>query len=183
MTNHAIAQASKDFVAAAERTTTLYALSEQYAQTVDLLEDPDADPQLIEQELDRLGGQIVEKAEAIAGLIRWYQGLGDLRGIESKRMAEGAAHFHHQAERLRAYVLKHMQLLEQDRIDTARFTLRVRQNPPHVEVLDAAQIPHQFNRSKITVEPDKTAIREHWKTTGEIVPGVDIVRTERLDIQ
>ena len=37
-------QASRDFMRAAERTTTLYELSDEYFRLIGLLEDPDADP-------------------------------------------------------------------------------------------------------------------------------------------
>jgi hypothetical protein len=176
-------RASRAFVQAAERSTTLYALSEEYIQLVDLLEDPDIDPHLVEQELDRISGAIKEKAEAIAGLVRWYEGLAELRRIESKRMAETVGGFERQAERLRAYVLRHMQATGITRIDTARFTLSVRQNPPRVEVLEAMLVPEEFKRTKVVVDVDKRAVLEHTKLTGEVVAGTEIVRAERLDIR
>lgn len=176
-------QASKDFMRAAERSTTLYELSDAYLWVVSLLEDPDTDPHLVEQELDRISGEIKHKAEAIAGLVRWYEGLAELRRGEAKRMADSVKAFEHRAEWLRGYVLRHMQATGLERIDTARFTLSVRQNPPRVEVLEPMLVPHEFQREKIIIDTDKTAIRDHWKKTGEVVPGVEIVRTERLDIR
>ena len=80
-------QASQAFMHAANRATTLYALSDEYTRLVDLLEDPEADPALVEQELDRISGAIAQKAEAIAGLIKWYEGLANMREAEAKRMA------------------------------------------------------------------------------------------------
>lgn len=178
-----IQEASKDFMRAAERSTTLYALSEDYLVLVDMLEDPDVDPQLVEQELDRITGEIAHKAEAISGLVRWYEGLADLRRAEAKRMADSVAAYDRQAERLRAYLLQHMKATGMSRIDTARFTVSIRLNPPRVEVLEPMMVPHEFQREKIIIETDKTRIREHWKTTGEVVAGVEIVRGERLDIR
>ena len=178
-----IAQLSEQFMAIAERASTLYELSDEYRALVDLLDDPEVDPHLVEQELDRLGDKIAHKSEAIAGLIRWQEGLASVRRAEARRMADGAARFERQAERLRAYVLKHMQATGMTRIDTGRFTLAVRQNPPHVEVLELLLIPSEFKRTVITEEPDKRAILEHTKATGEIVPGTEIARTERLDIR
>jgi len=178
-----IEQASKAFMQAAERGTTLYALSDQYLHLVELLEDPETVPEEVEAELDRLSGQIAHKSEAIAGLIKWYQGLADMRLSESKRMAESVYRFEAQAERLKAYLLKHMQATGMTRIDTGRFTLSIKLNPPRVEVLEAMLVPSEYQRTKVIIEPDKKAITEHWKTTGEVVPGVEIVRAERLDIR
>lgn len=180
-------QASGQFMRAAERATTLYELSDEYVHLVALLEDDEVDPHLVEQELDRVSGEIKHKAEAIGGLVRWYEGLAELRRSESKRMAETVGTFERRAERLRAYLLKHMQAMREatgnDRIDTARYTFKISQNPPKVEVLEAMLVPSEFNRTRINIEPDKTAIREHWRKTGEIVPGTEITRSERLDIR
>jgi hypothetical protein len=175
--------ASKTFMLAAERTNTLYALSDEYTHLVDLLEDPDVDPAMLEAELDRVGEQIVHKAEAIAGLIRWFEGLAALRKAEAKRMADTVGTYQHRADWLRAYVLRQMETLEVPKIETGRFTLAVRQNPPRVEVLNDAEIETSFLRHiPEQWEPNKKAILEHYKRTGEIPPGVDIVRGTRLDI-
>jgi hypothetical protein len=176
-------QASRDFLKAAERATTLYALSESYNQLVDLLEDPESDPQRVEQELDRLAGDIKQKAENIAGLIRWCEGLAQLRRGEAKRMLESAAPLENKADWLREYVLKNLQALGIQRVDTARFTLRVQQNPPRVEVLEPLLVPGEFKRQRIIVDVDKRKILEHVKETGEVVEGTEIVRGTRLDIR
>lgn len=181
MTN--LGEASNNFMVAAQRTNTLYELSDQYLTLVALLEDPEADQALVEQELERIGGEIKTKAEAIGGLIAWYEGLAGLRRAEAKRMADSVQTFDNKATWLRQYVLQHMQALGIERIDTGRFTLAVKQNPPRVEVLEPMMIPSEFNRTKITVEPDKPQILRHYKESGEIVPGVEITRTKRLEIR
>jgi hypothetical protein len=168
---------------AADKSTTLYALSDEYLVLVELLEDPEVDPHLVEQELDRIGGEIAQKAEAIAGLVRWYEGLADLRKAESKRMADSVKAFDNRAERLRAYVLQHMTAIGMQRIDTARFTLAVKQNPPRVEVLEEMLVPEDFKRRHEVVDVDKRAILAYTKASGEIVPGTDVVRGTRLDIR
>lgn len=178
-----IEQASKAFVQAAQRSTTLYTLSEEYLMLVELLDDPEADPHLVDEELERIGGEIKHKAEAIGGLIRWYEGLADLRRSESKRMAESVKAFENKAEWLRHYVLQHMQATGIERIDTARFTLSVKQNPPRVEILEEMQIPEDFKHRREIVDVDKRAILAYTKASGEIVPGTDVVRGTRLDIR
>jgi hypothetical protein len=70
-----------------------------------------------------------------------------------------------------------------DRLETGTHTLAVRLNNPSVNVVDAAAIPSEFNRTKVTIEPDKVGILAAYKKDGEIPPGVEIVRNERLDIR
>jgi hypothetical protein len=178
-----IEQASKQFMQVAEKTNTLYAMSDEYLHLLELLEDPETVPEEVEAELDRISGKIAHKSEAIAGLIKWYQGLADMRSSEAKRMADSVHRFEGQAERLKAYLLRNMQQTGMTRIDTGRFTLSVKQNPPRVEVLEAAMVPSEYQRTKVIIDVDKRAVTEHWKATGEIPPGVEIVRAERLDIR
>jgi len=178
-----VQQASQAFMRAADKTTTLYALSDEYLHLVDLLDGGEMDVDEVERELDRISGEITHKAESIAGLIRWYQGLADMRKAEAKRMSESVASFEHQAERLKAYVLANMIATGHTRLDTGRFTLSVRQNPPSVAVLDASAVPSEFQRTKVEISVDKRAIVEHTKLTGEVVPGTEIIHGTRLDIR
>lgn len=177
-------QASRAFMRAAERTSTLYELSDIYTHLVDLLEDPESDPQLLEQELNGIAGDIKQKAENIAGLIFELEGWAKIRKVEIDRLKARAEQNQAKADWLRDYVLRTMQALDIERIDTARFTLRVKLNPPHVEVLESMLIPTRFLRHiPEQWEPNKKAINDHYKATREVVPGVEIVRTEKLDIR
>jgi hypothetical protein len=175
-------EASRQFMAAANRSTTLYDLSADYLEVLNLLEDA-PDDLALEQELDHLAGQITHKAEAIAGLVAHYEGLASVRKAEAKRLTDRAEADKHRADRLRAYVLQHMQALGSERIETARFTLSVRTNPPSVQVLEEMMIPAEFIKTVTTTSVDKRAILEQLKTTGEVVPGVEITRGQRLEIR
>jgi hypothetical protein len=175
--------ASQAFMVAARRATTLYELSETYLHLLDLLEDPDMDALAVEAELEQISTELAAKAEAIAGLIRWFEGLADMRKDEGRRMTESARSFDSRADWLREYVLRNMRALDVKRLDTGRFTLAIRQNPRRVDILEPMLIPAEFVRKKIIEEADKRAILEHTATTGEIVPGTQVVRTERLDIR
>jgi hypothetical protein len=76
-----------------------------------------------------------------------------------------------------------MQSTGQQRIETIAHTISIRTNPPAVTVVDASAVPHEYNREKITIDTDRRAILEYFKTTGEVVPGVEITRGQRLDIR
>jgi hypothetical protein len=101
-------EATRAFMAVAERSTTLYALTEDYLHVLDLLEDPEADADALERELDSIAGQIAHKAEAIAGLIKQCEIMATMRKAEADRMRDLAATDQRNADRLRDYVLRHM---------------------------------------------------------------------------
>jgi hypothetical protein len=167
----------------AQRSTTLYDLASDYLHILDLLEDPESDAAQLEQQLDGIAGLITHKAEAIAGLIKQCEGMAAMRKAEADRMRDLAAADQRNADRLRDYVLRHMRALGSLRIDTARFRLSLRTNPPAVHVLEEMLVPEEYVRTVTTTSVDKRAILEAYKTTGEIVDGVEITCAQRLDIR
>src|SRR5215471_18019998 len=109
--------------------------------------------------------------------------MAALRRDEAKRLRARAEADERHAERLRRYLMTHMALIGSERIDTARFTVVMRDNPPAVEVLDEDQVPAEFRRVVTTTSVDKRAILEHFKATGEIVDGIEIMHRRRIDIR
>src|SRR5918912_1547548 len=96
-------QASQQFMAAADRLTTLYSMSAEFNRILDLLEaaeDPEGTSDL-ELELDRIAGDIRHKAESIAGLIAHLEGLASVRKAEANRLKQRAEVCEARAERLR----------------------------------------------------------------------------------
>jgi hypothetical protein len=178
----AVVDASRQFLAVAERQQTLYDLSSEYVRVLDLLESGEDDV-MLEVQLNELGGAITQKAEAIAGLVTHLNGIASMRRAEADRLRARAQSDERQAERLKGYVLKHMREMGRDRIETARFTLSVRTNPPAVAVLEEMMIPKEYIKTVVTTSVDKRAILDHLKESGEIVPGVEVTRGTRLDIR
>jgi hypothetical protein len=168
----------------ARRATTLFELSDQYLQVLDLLEQADeVDPHLLEEALDAIAGKITQKAEGIAGLVRQLEGMAELRAIEAKRMKALADADEKRAERLRDYLLRNLQAVGAEKVETARFRISVRQNPPAVTVVDESAVPAEFIREVVTTSIDKRGILERLKSTGEVVNGVEVTRGQRLDIR
>lgn len=162
-------------------TVALYELADRYVQLVALCdEDPEADLELL---LDQVHGQIEQKAEAIISIAQGLQKLSDARAEEAQRLRQRASVVERAADRLKAYVLAQMNAAGIKALDTTRFTLDVRTNPPAVNVLDASKVPSEFQRTKIEIAVDKRAILAHYQATGEITAGTEITRGERLGIR
>lgn len=161
----------------------LYALADEYRQVLALFDDENAEPAAIEAALDAIAGQINHKADAIAALVRQFTLLSEARAAEATRMTRLAQLDASRADRLKNYLLNNMLVVGAEKIDTPRFHITVRTNPPAVEVLDQTVIPDQFIREVIATSVDKRAILEHYKATGELVDGTDIRRGQRLDIR
>ena len=166
-----------------ERSNTLYALAAEYLDTLALLEDPDADADALEQQLDGIAGLLTQKADNIAALVQHIEGMAAMRKAEADRMRNLAAADQRQADRLRDYLLRHMQALGSEKIDTPRFKISVKVNAPAVQVLELMLVPEEFLRTVTTVSVDKIAVKAHVKATGEIPAGIDITQSMRLDVR
>jgi hypothetical protein len=108
--------------------------------------------------------------------------MAELQKAEAQRLAAKAKATSANADRLKDYAKRCMQQIGIERLETGTFTLVVRQNPHSVVVLDAAAVPSEYTRTTITVDVDKRGILAAFKESGEIPPGVNVVRTESLRI-
>jgi hypothetical protein len=179
----AVQEASRTFMQASDRLPTLWALTEEFRELVDLLEQPEPDQDAIATELTRVAADITKKAYGIAIVIQGIENKAAMLKAEEARLNAKRKACENAAERLRAYTLAQMQALGQERIDTGTFLLSVRLNNPSVVVLDAAAIPSEYQRTTISIAPDKVAILAAMKATGEVIPGTEVVRTPRLEIK
>lgn len=167
-------------------SNTLYELSDEYLAVLAVLDEVEVDPaqeEMLLARLDAIGRDIRQKSEAIAGLIAHLEYRADARKAEGKRLTQRGKSDQNKADWLRQYLKANMDAMGTERIETVRFTLAVRLNNPHVEIVDPDAVPEDFKRKKIIVEPDLEAIQTHFRETGEIVPGTTMVRTPRLQIQ
>lgn len=88
------------------------------------------------------------------------------------------------AQRLHDAVIHYMNMVGSSEVMTTRNTLRLRKNPPKVEIYDEAGIPTEYMRevTKVEIKADKKAIAEALKM-GIEVNGCALIQTTRLDIK
>ena len=94
--------------------------------------------------------------------------------------------YEQRVERLLDYVLHNMKAVGLTEIQDkgGLFTAKVAKNPPSVNVLNADEISSEFVKVEQVSSIDKKAILQHFKATGEIVAGVEIITNkQRLSIK
>ena len=159
--------------------TKLYELTEAYVDLLSRIEDcttPDEEAEIAAQ-IDSLSDDIARKGEAFARLCRNLQ--SDANGYEAeikplqqrKKVAENAI------ERLKGNILFSMGLAGATELHTTIGKWRVQKNPPSVVISDEAKVPEEFTLPQ-PAKVVKALIMAHWKETGEIPEGCDIVQTE-----
>ena len=140
---------------------TLARLTGEFLDFVNKLADTDpSDAQAVaelEALLDHSATAIQDKTVAIAAVIREFEARAEGARTEAERIATHARAATSRAIWLRDYLLKNLELLGVQRIETATTVVLIRNSPPSVQVLDEAQIPNAFKQ--VVTSIDKTLLR------------------------
>lgn len=86
------------------------------------------------------------------------------------------------ALRLQDAVKKYMEMVGTSEIVTDLYTVKVRRNPPKVEITDELIIHKEYKREVIEYKLDKKAIAEALKA-GVVVDGARLIQTNRLEVK
>ena len=103
-----------------------------------------------------------------------------IKDEEANLMARRKA-YENKAENLKEYLSSCMQFVGASKFETAKVKLSFRASES-VEIRNMDEIPSDFMVEKVTVAPDKTAIKAAIKN-GILIPGAEIVRKENLQIK
>jgi hypothetical protein len=154
------------------RTWSLYQVSASFQSILADLEymsDDEAD-EVLACLTDRLEDELNLRAEAKA-----------VREAEAN-MRERRQRIERQADRLHKYLQESMQSAAVDLIKCPEYVLRIKKNPPHVEIVDEEMLPPEYMRTKQVTEIDKKKIKEDLSADME-VPGAMLISDFRLEIK
>lgn len=156
---------------------SIYKISEEYADLLSALEFAESEEETAElwQKLLDLEGDIVDKAEIYARIIRNKQIEADGFKAEKQRLEKCQKSAENVIERLKQTLLNSMQLIDVKEIQTGIGKWRIQLNPPSCQIMDESEVPEEFH----IPQPDKidrTGILKHFKDTGELLPGVEITQ-------
>ena len=160
---------------------TLYDLSTAYATLLDCYDaaEDDETRSCVLDEIAGLQGDISDKAEAYARIMRNKQAEADALKAEADRLTAKRKAAENCVERLKGALLDAMRLAQTDTIPTTIGKWRIQKNPYSCEVTDPDLVPAEFR----TPQPDKIERMEllkHFKETGECFPGVEFKQTESI---
>jgi hypothetical protein len=162
----------------------LFDITEQYRELQLLAEDPQSDSTAIADTLEGIEGVFQDKARAVAAVIGNLTADADAIEAAAGEMRKRAAALRSRVDAIKTYLLINMQACNYTKISCPYFTISLRDNPPHVEVLDAAAVPDSFRVWPEVPPPsiDKRALLAALKA-GETVPGVRLERGQRVEIK
>ena len=145
---------------------TLYELTAEYAQLLEMATDPDVDPELLADTMEGIGGEIEVKADGYARVIRQIE--ADVAGIKSEeeRLSSRRKAMESNIRHMKEALQRAMQITGKTKIKTDLFSFGIQKNPPSLKIDDPTRIPHDF-----MIQPDpvpdskaiKTALKEGFE--------------------
>lgn len=154
---------------------TLYKITNKFAELMDMAENGE----LTEEQYNALGEQLAlelqQKGSGIIGYTQNEEAFIEAVDFQIKRLQDLKKARQNKLEKFKQYVKENMDRLGIIKMDTELGTLSISKNPMSVEIENEEEIPEEFKQQVITVKIDKTAIKNHFKATGEIIPGTRII--------
>lgn len=162
----------------------LYELTDAYAGLAALLDECESEEEAAQlwAQMDEVGASIAEKADNYARFLRNKQAEVDGLGKEIERLQKRKRSAENQIEKLREHMKFAMGVAGATEIRTTLGKWTVRSNPPRVEVLDESEIAPEFFDPQ-PPKLSKSKLLKHWKDTGEIPDGCDVVQSESMQFR
>lgn len=154
---------------------SLYTITNNFVSIMDKVENGE----LSEEEYNELGQELAvelqNKSVNIIAYVRNEESLVEAIKVEEKRLKEMREKAENKIDRFKQYVKENMERLSLEKIPTELGNLVIAKNPMSVEIEKEDEIPNEFKQEVTTIKIDKTAIKNYFKETGEVIPGVRIV--------
>lgn len=154
---------------------SLYNITNKFAELMDKAQEGE----LSEEEYNELGNELAlelqNKSSNIIGYIKNSESLLEAMKTEEKRLADIRKQGEKKLDKFYQYVKENMERLGLEEIPTELGKLKITKNPMSIEIENEDEIPSEFKKEVTTTQVDKTAIKNHFKDTGEIIPGIRII--------
>lgn len=145
---------------------TLYELTEQYQQLMDMVYDPEVDEQTLADTMEGIEGEIEDKADGYARIIFSIKADTEALSKEEKRLAERRKGLQARADRMKKNLEDSMRAIGKPKFKTDLFTFGIQKNggvQPLAIDAEIKDIPDEYLVPQDPL-PDKDKIRELLKT-------------------
>ena len=153
---------------------SLYQITNAFPVLMEQEEITEENKKKIEEELTIL---LQQKSQNIIGYTRNIELTINAMKEEEKRISENRKVLENKMSRFKDYVKECMERNGITKIETELGTLSLVKSPASVEVINEEEVPEEFKQQVITIKIDKARKKNHFKETGEIPEGTNIVTT------
>lgn len=145
---------------------TLYELSSEYMQLLEMMEDPDVDEEVLADTLEGIGGELELKADGYARIMRQMDADAKAIKAEEERLYARRKSLENRSAWLKQRLQDVMELTGKTKFKTELFSFGIQKNPARVVIDDPSRIYEDY---LIEQEPkvDTVAIRNALKDPEE----------------
>ena len=155
----------------------LFEIKEQYLS----LMESDLDEVTFTDCLEGLQGDLEDKADNIAYIVKTLKAEADAIKVEAKTLQERAKAKLNKADWFTQYLFETMKQLEKTKIETARNCLSIKKNPASVNTVEDFY-NDEYMTKVVEVKLDKAKLKEDLKA-GIKVDGARLEQKERLEVK
>lgn len=123
---------------------TLYELSSEYMELLAMMEDPDADLEVISDTLEAIGGELEIKADGYARVMRQMDADAKAIKAEEYRLYNRRKAIENRSEWLKSRLQGVMEVTGKTKFKTELFSFGIQKNPPKVVITDESRIGHDY---------------------------------------
>ena len=162
--------------------TKLYTLTDSY-KTIEGILDQEIEyisQDEIKETLATIKDDIEDKVASIGKLVLELRSDIESVKAEEDRLAKRRSGCTSKMEWLKNYLLVEMISTNTLKVKKDVISVAIQNNPPSAELVDIEQVPAQYVRViPEKRDPNKKAIIEHFKETGEVISGVNIITDKK----
>lgn len=135
--------------------SNLYELTNNYETVLNMLYDEDTDEQMILDTLESIEGEIEDKADGYAKIIKELEAKRDARKTESKRLNDSASVFDNRIKNLKQNLFNTMKQIGKTKLATDLFNFNIVKNGGKQALTIDGEVPKEYTKTIIENDTDK----------------------------
>lgn len=135
--------------------SNLYELTNNYETVLNMLYDEDVDEQMILDTLESIEGEIEDKADGYAKIIKELEAKRDARKAEAKRLTNSATVFDNRIKGLKQNLFNTMKQTGKTKFATDLFSFNIVKNGGKQSLTIDGEVPKEYTKTKIENDTDK----------------------------
>ena len=145
---------------------TLYELTEEFRQLLDMAEEGELEEQALKDTLEAVGAEIEDKADGYARVIKQLEAEAAGFKTEIDRLTSRKRTAEENASRLKKTLEEAMKATGKTKFKTKFFSFGIQKNRPSAVIVDEQSVPEKF-RIQQPDKIDKKGIEEYLKNAGD----------------
>lgn len=135
--------------------SNLYQLTNKYETVLNMLYDEEIDEQMILDTLESIEGEIEDKADGYAKIIKELEARRDARKAEAKRLTESAKVFENRVNTLKSNLFNAMKTTGKTKFATDLFSFNITKNGGKQPLTIDGEVPKEYTKTVIENDTDK----------------------------